>query len=518
MFIRIGRHSLTRKPPPHTRRGVTTSLSPTLLRVATEDRGRPAIVSSDARLTYGELHTQSRRISGSLDRLLGTTPTGSLDSSPFPPIVAICLSTAFDTARIVVAAEAGDRILTVIDPQWPAGLQLELIVASGASSLITDVPSLREALGSSGWPGPILGLADLEPDASDAATALEPPSGSPFLLLTSSGTTGAPKSFLKTRAQYAANIDVSGGHLGADDRVATFAPGPMSYSLTLYTLFEVLATGGELHVADRLDDLWLTPRVRDDGITRLVTVPAAIGPLVDAALRHPGRYDAISLIVTGGAALSAATRARVAHALPHARTIGYFGTGELGFIGDDRAGDDAIRLYPHVEARVRDEEGNDLSPGELGSLWVRSPSCSTAYLPGTTSAPLTDGHGWASVHDQGRLHGRDFTFVGRHGDVVTTGGHTVALEEVERTFEGMPGLGARCAIAQPDDRLGTRIVLVVEGEAPTTAELRRWARERLVSASVPRRWHALPELPRTAGGKIRRAAVAELVARGEGRP
>lgn len=507
-----------------------------LRRLAAEDPDRPAIVGRDARLTYGALHVESRRMSLALDHLLGdaTLPTGAAggaskgaDPSRQPPIVALCLTTAFDTARLVVAAEAGDRILSVIDAHWPVSLQTQLIVTSGAAAVITDAPALRATLETSGWNGLILGLSDLEAPAAQRpagaenratpAAPEEPADDSPFLLLTSSGTTGTPKAFFKTRPQYAANIAVSRAHLGADDRVATFAPGSMSYSLTLYALFEVLATGGRLHVADRLDELWLTSRVHDEDITRLVTVPAAVTTLVDAALRHPGRYDGIELIVTGGAALSASARTTVSEALPHARTISYFGTGELGFIGDDRAGGGAIRLYAQVEARVRDDDGNDLAPGDLGSLWVHSPSCSTGYLPGTSSASLTDGDGWASVHDQGRLHGRDFTFVGRRGDVVTTGGHTVALDEVERAFEGMPDLGACCAISESDDRLGTRIALVVEGDAPPAAMLREWARGRLAPASMPRRWYHLPEFPRTSGGKIRRGAVTDLIAEGRSR-
>lgn len=488
-----------------------------LRRVAVEDPARPAIVDHDAGVTYGELHTESRRISASLERLL-TAHSARADSpglSTPPPVVAICLSRAFDTARTVVAMEAGYRILSVVDAHWPVSLQTQLITSTGAVAVITDVAALRTALNASGWPGLILGLADLENSGSLAyADPDDPADDAPFLLLTSSGTTGRPKPFLKTRAQYTANIDVSRTYLGASNRVATFAPGPMSYSLTLYTLFEVLASGGELHVADRLDDLWLTPRARDERITRVVTVPAAAATLADAARRNPGRYDGIELIVTGGAALSASARARVSDALPRTRTLSYFGTGELGFIGDDRAGDGRIRLYPQVEARVRDDDGDDLAPGELGTLWVRSPSCSTGYLPGTTSASLTDADGWASVHDQGRLRGRDFSFAGRSGDVVTTGGHTVALDEVERAFDGMPGLGDICVIAESDDHLGTRITLVVEGDAPPAATLRTWARDRLPPASVPRRWHRLPEFPRTSGGKIRRTAVADLVAFG----
>lgn len=435
-----------------------------------------------------------------------------------PPIVAVCLTTAFDTARLVVASEAGDRIVTVIDAHGPVALQRQQLATAGATVVVTDAPTLRDALRADDWPGLILGLPELMRAAPLPVDPTPLADDAPFLLLTSSGTTGAPKAFLKTRAQYAANIDVSRRHLGAADDIATFAPGPMSYSLTLYTLFEVLATGGRLHVADRLEELWLTSRVHDEGITRLVTVPAALHPLADAATRKPGRYDGIERIITGGAALSSHTRARIAEALPGADATGYFGTGELGFIGDDRAGGEMIRLYPQVEAQVRDDHGAVLPPGAFGTLWVRSRSCSTGYLPGTTTSSLTDADGWASVHDQGHLRGRDFTFVGRRGDVVTTGGHTVALDEVERAFDGMPQLGAVCAIAEAQPALGVRIALVVEGEAPPQTELRAWAGDRLAPASVPRRWYALPELPRTSGGKVRRAAVAELIAGEQGRP
>lgn len=494
-----------------------------LRRLAAADPDRLAIVGGDARLSYGALHAESRRLSAGLAGLLaGAEDPRRGDLANVPPIIAICMTAAFDTARLIVAVEAGDRILSVIDNRWPLPLQTRLIETIGATAVITDAPALRAALDASGWPGLALGLSDVEHAGSPSAPDPDPDpdrpcDDAPFLLLTSSGTTGTPKAFLKTRAQYAANIDISHEHLGARDRIATFAPGPMSYSLTLYTLFEVLATGGTLHVADRLDDLWLTARVRDEQITRAVTVPAAVDALADAAVRNPERYDGIELIVTGGAALSARSRARVVEALPHAQTISYFGTGELGFIGDDRAGEESIRLYPQVKARVRDDEGVDLTPDELGTLWVRSPSCSTEYLPGTTLQPLTDADGWATVQDKGRLRGRDFYFAGRKGDVVTTGGHTVALDDVEGAFEGMPGLGAVCAIAESDDRLGARIALVVEGDAPPREELLTRARDHLAPASVPRRWYALPELPRTVGGKIRRAAVADLVTRGQAR-
>lgn len=340
----------------------------------------------------------------------------------------------------------------------------------------------------------------------------------PFLMLFSSGTTGTPKAFLKTRAQYLANVAVSREFLGAHPDVATFAPGPLSYSLTLYALFEGLATGGRVHVADRLDELWLTGRAREENITRLVTVPSALHALADAARRAPARFEGLRLIITGGAALSSATRTRVTNEMPQARLVSYYGAGELGFIGDSRDGDGTrIQLYPRVEALVRDDAGRALEPGELGTLWVRSESCTTQYLPRTTDAELSDAEGWATVHDQGSLDGRMFVFAGRRGEVVATGGHKVALAEVERAFDGMPGVGEVCAIALPHPSLGSVVGLVLEDDDPPSKRaLRERAASQLPSASVPRRWYAVPNLPRTGGGKIRRGATVQLVLSGTG--
>ncbi|WP_164234043.1 class I adenylate-forming enzyme family protein [Microbacterium hydrocarbonoxydans] len=476
-----------------------------LRRAAAADPGRLALVGSDRSLTRAELLEDAARLSAGLDAL---RPEGSAGR----PVVALCLDAAFDVARLVVAAEYGDRIVCVLDPRWPASVRLALLLAAGADLLVTADDDLRAPLAEAGWTGRIARLDELRGAAASAPVV--PPADAPFLLLFSSGTTGAPKAFLKTRAQYAANIAASRAHLGAAEGVATFAPGALSFSLTLYALFEALGTGGRMHVADSLDELWLTGRVQEEGATRVVAVASALHALADAADRHPDRYDGLDLVVTGGAALSPSVRSRLAASIPRAEVIAYLGAGELGFLGDSRSDDPAITLYPHVEARIRDDDGRDVAPGGLGTLWVRSASCSDGYLPSTTTEPLTDAEGWATVHDQGRLRGRAFTFAGRRGDVITTGGHTVALGDVEQAFDGMPGLGAACAVALPHERLGTVIALVAEGAAPPKPALQAWAAERLAPASVPRRWYALPSLPRTASGKVRRTETAALLTDG----
>ncbi|WP_456287113.1 hypothetical protein M1D46_08175 [Microbacterium sp. JZ70] len=74
---------------------------------------------------------------------------------------------------------------------------------------------------------------------------------------------------------------------------------------------------------------------------------------------------------------------------------------------------------------------------------------------------------------------------------------------------------ATCAVALPDGRLGTAVALILEGDAPDKAALLAHARSHLAPQFVPRRWYRVARLPRTVGGKIRRAEAKELVVRGE---
>src|SRR5699024_1008933 len=82
------------------------------------------------------------------------------------------------------------------------------------------------------------------------------------------------------------NVAVSSAHLEPLPGVATLAPGPVSYSLTLYAIIESLATGGSVHVADAFDPFTIGSRIAAESITRIVAVPAVVKALAEAADRR----------------------------------------------------------------------------------------------------------------------------------------------------------------------------------------------------------------------------------------
>lgn len=493
----------------------------TVLDTAENYPGQPAIVGDDGRLTYAQLVEDSRQMSAVVDSLhrAQTTPPTPAGETGGIPITAVSVSSAFHTARIIAGLAGFRSVSATVDPQWPLAHRIGVILSTGIGVVISDSTDLADGLTARGWTGTIIPLAEFRQQEASVAPAAEPTvrdGEEPFLLLFSSGTTNNPKAFLKTRHQYRENFAVSSAYLEPYAAVATLAPGPVSYSLTLYALIECLASGGSAHVADAFDPAALGRRIRDEKITRVVAVPVIVQTLVDAARRSPESLAILELVVTGGANLPAILRTGLADVLPDVRLISYYGAAEIGFIGDSRGGDGTrISIYDGIDVSIRDGQGAEVPDGEPGTLWVHAASCSDGYLPGTTDAVLQGTDGWATVNDQGRLIEGALALEGRAGDIAVTGGHKVSLPSVERAFEGMPHLGAVCAVALAHERLGTVVALVIEGEAPEKNELLDQARGELAPQYVPRQWYRMEQLPRTVGGKIRRPAVADLIAHGE---
>ena len=521
-------------------------MTQTVLDTAVQHPDRPAIVGEDGALTYGQLVEDSARVFAAVQSLHAgqETPPAPAPETRGIPITAMSVESAFQTARVLVGLSGFRAVSATIDPRWPLEHRVDVVLHTGIGLVITDEEDLAPALRVRGWTGTVVGLAEFlarVEKAGDTGSALEQPAvrdgEEPFLLLFSSGTTSNPKGFLKTRRQYRANAAISTAHLEPLPGVATLAPGPVSYSLTLYAVVECMVSGGSVHVADSFDPWMIGRRIEEERITRIVAVPAVVRTLTDAARRDPQRFRGLELVVTGGANLPASIRDGLSELLPDVRLISYYGAAEIGFIGDSRAGDGTlISIYDGVEASIRDEAGDDVPAGELGTLWILADACSDGYLAGTTDEVLVGPDGWATVHDQGRLVDGRLELVGRAGDIAITGGHKVALTEVERAFDGVAGLGAVCAVALPDPALGSVVALVVEdgetaardvsstGDDGTTdrgtpsvtkESLRAHASAHLAPQFVPRRWYTVAVLPRTVGGKIRREATAALVEAGE---
>jgi acyl-coenzyme A synthetase/AMP-(fatty) acid ligase len=233
-----------------------------------------------------------------------------------------------------------------------------------------------------------------------------------------------------------------------------------------------------------------------------------------AALRSPSlRY-----VAQAGGAMQAETIRWARQAFAPARLFVMYGqteaTARLSYLPPERAVDkegSIGRGLDNVELRIVDEEGRELPPGEVGELVARGPSITPGYFraPEETAAILREG--WLWTGDLGWRDEEGFVFlVGRAKDMLKLAGHRVSAAEIEGVLLTHPAIREAAVVGGTDEH-GTEIaiagVVPEPGAAPHANEVRRFCRERLPAFKVPRKVNFLSELPRTASGKVAKAAL-----------
>lgn len=162
---------------------------------------------------------------------------------------------------------------------------------------------------------------------------------------------------------------------------------------------------------------------------------------------------------------------------------------------------------PGVQVTIEEPDGDG-----VGEIVVVSPAAFSGYLGEPSRAPGDPirtgdlGH----LDDRGRLHVLD-----RRTDRIVRGGENVDPAEVEAVLEGHPAVREAAVVGRPDPTWGHAPVaaIVVEPAAPDPGDeaLAARCRTELAGFKVPAGFLRLDALPRTPGGKLRRAAVRALV-------
>lgn len=410
-----------------------------------------------------------------------------MTAGSLPPGLARAVSDA--GARLRAAGiRAGARVVLDAPPgsRWDV---LPLLLAAeglGAASLVADPgwsPRERSAVLAAVAPHaivPVTGTPELTatPAGGDPA---------PFLLPTTSGSTGAPTVLARTRRSWTTGFDVLGPLPGP-----VLVPGPPSSTLYLFGALHALHHGRELLLRERFDP--------DDatGAGTVHLVPASLSALLDRR-GAAGPDTGGRVIVCGGAHVPPALRERCAATLPGTTLIEYYGSAEHSLVALRHDGG-PLRPVDGVRPSIRD-----------GLLYVQSPQAALGRLHDGVLHPT--GPGPTTVGDRAELaEDGTLTVLGRAAATISTGGTLVAAEEVERVLRAVPGVADVVVAGTPHASLGALVTAVVEaqdGAHPSVRELRAAARESLSPAKRPRRWLVTRALPRLGSGKPARARVEE---------
>jgi len=179
-------------------------------------------------------------------------------------------------------------------------------------------------------------------------------------------------------------------------------------------------------------------------------------------------------------------------------------------IGDVRPGSSG-KIVPGYEARIADEEGRVLPQGQVGNLLIKGDSAAACYWNKHQKTKETMLGEWVKTGDK---YYQDpdgcFWYCGRSDDMLKVGGIWVSPVEVENALIGHPAV-LECAVVgtrDTDDLIKPKAYVVLkEGYEPSEAmaeELKEYVKETIAHYKYPRWIEFIPELPKTATGKIQR--------------
>jgi cyclohexanecarboxylate-CoA ligase len=357
-------------------------------------------------------------------------------------------------------------------------------------------------------------LAALRPDPDDVT-----------LLIFTSGTTGEPKGVMHTHNTLGAANAPLPGRLGvsADDVVhmaSTFA------HLTgfLYGVRLPTQVGGATAV---YQDVWDPARFVDLVEQHRISYTSAATPFLADALGRPDLADrdlsSLRLFCCMGAPIPRAILREAKRELPGLTVLGGWGQTENALVTLGIPGDPEERLverdgypWPGMEIRVVDDAGAVLPPGAEGRLQVRGPFLFVGYAERLEMTRAGFDGDWfdtgdlAVIDEQGYL-----TITGRTRDVIIRGGENIPVAYVEDVLYEHPDVVAVAVVGIPDPRLQERAcacVVLQQGAELTFDQLREFLAAKGVAKQYwPETLAVLPELPRTASGKIQKFRLRELV-------
>ena len=178
--------------------------------------------------------------------------------------------------------------------------------------------------------------------------------------------------------------------------------------------------------------------------------------------------------------------------------------------GDIRPGSSG-KPVPGYRALLVDEQGHEVAQGETGNLLIAGDSIAACYWNKHEKTKATMHGYWIQTGDK-YFQDSDgyFWYAGRSDDMLKVSGQWVSPVEIENTLIAHPAVLETAVVGAPDAQgliKPKAFVVLKEGLTPTeelTEELKAFVKERLAPFKYPRTIAFLPELPKTATGKIQR--------------
>jgi acyl-CoA synthetase (AMP-forming)/AMP-acid ligase II/acyl carrier protein len=340
-----------------------------------------------------------------------------------------------------------------------------------------------------------------------------------FILLTS-GSTSRPKTVPLTHASVCLSAGNVGSAivLGSRDRLLSVLPLFHGHGL-ISGLLAALAAGSSAVCTPGFDATKFFDWLTEFRATWYTAVPAVHQAVLSAAGsdKQAAQRSSLRLVRSASTSLSQDVLGGL-EALFGVPVIDTYGMTEaatqIAANPLQRRKPGSVGLPAGPEIAILDSEGRRLPSGKRGEIALRGPTITRGYDNDAAATVSAFRDSWFRTGDLGYLDADGYLFiVGRIKEIIHKGGQKVAPAEVEEALLSHPDVIDAAVFAVPHARLGADVAaaVVLRQDAKASAQgLRDFARGRLAGFKVPGLIRIMPEIPKGAGGKIKRGELAAV--------
>jgi fatty-acyl-CoA synthase len=337
-------------------------------------------------------------------------------------------------------------------------------------------------------------------------------------LLYTSGTTGKPKGVMIPHRQVAANArnTVLNWELREDDVAPIFTPLYHAGGLFVF-LAPLISIGGTIVLHSRFDASEVWSAVERERATIVFGVPTIFKMMMDAPEFGSVRLDSVRWMISGGAPLP-----QYIISAYQERGITFkqgYGLTEVGVNCFTMTAEESRRKTGSIgkpmvntEVRLMNADGGETGIEEVGEMWLRGDHVCCGYWnnPAATAAAL-DAEGWFHTGDLARRDADGFFYIaGRLKDMIISGGVNIYPAEIEAVLVQHPAVADAALVGVTDEKWGeVGVAFVVAREQVNAADVIEFLASRLARYKLPKEVVFLPELPRTAYGKVVKGELRE---------
>ncbi len=491
-----------------------------------------AVAVGDKTLNYGELEhlaNQLARVFDGYGLVRGDHVAALLPNNPFVIVM------AWAAYRRGLYFTPVSTALSTPDAAYILGnCKARLVIAQGpAKATLTELPELVGAkVNWLSYSGAVQGFTPVEPAMQtqpDTPSDNESPGA---LMIYTSGTTGFPKGVWRPlpAADYvgppafAADL-ISIFQLDADTRY--LLTGPLYHAASLRTVLAVTSSGGCALCLRKFDAEFALRTVMLENVTHSQWVPTMLQRLLRLPDDVRRNYHAPEHKLAFHAAAPCPTTVKQAMIDWWGPIIMeyYAGTEGIGMtVIDSQDWMDhpgSVGRVVRGVSHILDADGKEMRTGQPGHIYFSGLSAFRYFDDPAKTAGRTSPQGYQTLGDIGYVDEKGFMYLtDRMDDMIISGGVNVYPQEIEAAIIEMTEVVDVGVVGIPDAEYGERPVAFLAGvldSDPATLErlVRAHCEVRLGPIKRPVRYVVLPELPRSAAGKMLRRELRKMITQPE---